>query len=153
MRHGVVLPGGLDLETIVAAGVEAEAAGWDGVFYWDGVVPGQRGYDPWVALAAIAARTTRVALGAVLVPLPWRKPWLVARALGSLDQLSNGRAILPVGLGAPSPTVRNEPSFAWVPKVGFEPTRLAAVDFESTASAVPPLRPGCGREDLNLHGE
>jgi alkanesulfonate monooxygenase SsuD/methylene tetrahydromethanopterin reductase-like flavin-dependent oxidoreductase (luciferase family) len=100
MRYGFVMPGGLDLATIVRAGVEAEAAGWDAIFYWDGIVPGARGFDPWVALAAIAGSTKRVLLGAVLVPLPWRKPWLVARALGTLDQLSNGRVVLPVGLGA-----------------------------------------------------
>src|SRR5206468_388026 len=57
----------------------------------------------WVVLAAIAAATERVRLGAVLVPLPWRKPWLVARAAATLDQLSGGRAILPVGLGAIHP--------------------------------------------------
>jgi hypothetical protein len=36
----------------------------------------------------------------MLTPLPWRRPWKVASQAVTLDQLSNGRAILAVGLGA-----------------------------------------------------
>jgi hypothetical protein len=36
----------------------------------------------------------------MLTPLPWRRPWKVASQVVTLDQLSNGRAILAVGLGA-----------------------------------------------------
>jgi luciferase-like monooxygenase len=39
-------------------------------------------------------------LGTLLTPLPWRRPWKVASQAATLDQLSNGRAILAVGLGA-----------------------------------------------------
>ena len=51
-------------------------------------------------LAAIAARTSRVRLGTMLSPLPWRRPWKVASQVATLDQLSDGRAILAVGVGA-----------------------------------------------------
>jgi hypothetical protein len=36
----------------------------------------------------------------MLTPLPWRRPWKVAGQAVTLDQLSGGRAILSVGLGA-----------------------------------------------------
>ena len=36
----------------------------------------------------------------MLTPLPWRRPWKVASQVVTLDQLSGGRAILAVGLGA-----------------------------------------------------
>ena len=36
----------------------------------------------------------------MLTPLPWRRPWKVASQVLTLDQLSGGRAILAVGLGA-----------------------------------------------------
>ncbi|HEY7968613.1 MAG TPA: LLM class flavin-dependent oxidoreductase, partial [Candidatus Limnocylindrales bacterium] len=57
-------------------------------------------YDPWVVLAAMAMRTERVSLGAILTPPPRRRPWKLARETMSVDRLSGGRLVLPVGLGA-----------------------------------------------------
>lgn len=83
---------------------EAEAAGWDGFFMWDHLVrrtdPRLPLVDPWVALAAIAARTERIRLGPMVTPLARRRPWKVARETASLDHLSGGRLILGVGLGS-----------------------------------------------------
>jgi len=95
MRFGVVLPGGTADQQLDLA-VLAEEAGWDGVFVWEAAY----GVDAWVLLAAIAMRTTRVRLGTMLTPLPWRRPWKVASQAATLDQLSGGRAILAVGVGA-----------------------------------------------------
>jgi alkanesulfonate monooxygenase SsuD/methylene tetrahydromethanopterin reductase-like flavin-dependent oxidoreductase (luciferase family) len=95
MRYGAVLPGGTATEQLDQALV-AEQAGWDGVFTWEAAY----GVDPWSVLAAIAARTSRVRLGTALTPLPWRRPWKVASQVATLDQLSAGRAILAVGVGA-----------------------------------------------------
>ena len=79
----------------------AEAHGWDGVFTWDGVAIGStETYDPWVVMAAMAMRTERVTLGAIVTPPARRRPWKLAREAMSLDVLSNGRLVLPVGLGA-----------------------------------------------------
>ena len=101
MQYGFIIPSG-DLQTIVELAHEAEAVGWDGVFYWDGIYIESVGpmYDPWIVLAAIAMRTRSVRIGAVLTPLSRRRPWKLARETVTLDHLSNGRLILPVGLGA-----------------------------------------------------
>jgi alkanesulfonate monooxygenase SsuD/methylene tetrahydromethanopterin reductase-like flavin-dependent oxidoreductase (luciferase family) len=95
MKQGFVLPGGSAPEQLELA-VLAERAGWDAVFVWEG------GYavDPWALLAAIAVRTERIRLGTMLTPLPWRRPWKLAGQVVTVDQLSGGRAILAVGLGA-----------------------------------------------------
>jgi len=98
MHYGFVLPGGTATEQLEQA-VLAEAAGWDGVFVWEAAY----GVDAWTLLAAIAQRTTRLRLGTMLTPLPWRRPWKLAGQAVTLDQLSHGRAILTVGLGAVSP--------------------------------------------------
>ena len=95
MRYGIVLPGGTATEQLDQA-VLAEQAGWDGVFVWEAAY----GVDAWSLLAAIAVRTARVRLGTMLTPLPWRRPWKVASQVATLDQLSGGRAILAVGVGA-----------------------------------------------------
>ena len=95
MRYGIVLPGGTAPEQLDQA-VLAKQSGWDGVFVWEAAY----GVDAWSLLAAIAAKTARVRLGTMLTPLPWRRPWKVASQVATLDQLSNGRAILAVGVGA-----------------------------------------------------
>jgi hypothetical protein len=95
MNYGIVLPGGTANEQLELA-LLAEAAGWDGVFVWEAAY----GVDAWSLLAAMAVRTSRVRLGTMLTPLPWRRPWKVASQVATVDQLSGGRTILAVGLGA-----------------------------------------------------
>jgi alkanesulfonate monooxygenase SsuD/methylene tetrahydromethanopterin reductase-like flavin-dependent oxidoreductase (luciferase family) len=57
--------------------------------------------DPTLALALIAAATSRLRIGPMVLPLARRRPWKVARELTTLDHLSRGRLTLGVGLGAP----------------------------------------------------
>ena len=80
----------------------AEAAGWEGFFLWDHVARPEGVFpmlDPWIALAAVAGRTSRMRIGPLVTPLSRRRPWNVARQVVTLDQLSGGRVILGVGLG------------------------------------------------------
>ena len=100
MKAGFVVTTG-DPRAAADLAAEAEAAGWDGVFSWDGVAIGDTDiYDPWVVMAAMAMRTERVRLGAIVSPPSRRRPWKLARETMTLDRLSNGRLVLPVGLGA-----------------------------------------------------
>ena len=95
MRYGWVLPYG-DARTAAELAAVAEEHGWDGFFVWEGVWA----IDPWVSLAAVAMRTERIRMGTMLTPLPRRLPWELAGQVATLDNLSGGRVILPVGLGA-----------------------------------------------------
>ena len=110
MQFGVTLPSAgyaADPETFVQFAVDAEEAGWDGVFVWDtpyAAAPDEPPYylaDAWVLLSAMAERTERVRLGTMLTPLAWHRPWLIARQAATLDRLSGGRFTLATGLGAP----------------------------------------------------
>lgn len=106
MKYGVDLPPFeeyADPRFMAEMAYEAEQAGWDGVFTWDHVWLGMSEpfVEPWVALSAIASRTERVRLGAMVTPLARRRPWQVARTTVSLDHLSNGRLIFGAGLGSP----------------------------------------------------
>jgi len=100
MKSGIILTSPSPREAARLAAL-AESVGWDGVFTWDGVALGEtETYDPWVTMAAMAMTTERVRLGAVIVPPARRRPWKLAREAMSIDVLSNGRLVLPVGLGA-----------------------------------------------------
>jgi alkanesulfonate monooxygenase SsuD/methylene tetrahydromethanopterin reductase-like flavin-dependent oxidoreductase (luciferase family) len=100
VQYGVIVTGG---EPIAQADLAAtaEAAGWDAVFTYDAIAIGEgEMYDPWVLLAAMAMRTERIRLGAMVFAPTRRRPWYLARQAATLDRLSGGRLILPVGLGA-----------------------------------------------------
>lgn len=100
MQYGFIIPMG-DPQTIVQLTKEAEEAGWDGVFYYDAIcIQNGQMFDPWVIMTAMALNTRRVRLGAIVSPLSRRRPWKVARETMTLDHISNGRLVLPVGLGA-----------------------------------------------------
>ena len=107
MKYGIYLPnfgslGNAKLLSDIAG--EAEKAGWDGCFIWDHLVRSIVApvVDPWVALAAIAVRTERIKIGALVTPLARRRPWKLARETVSLDHISNGRLIFGIGLGGSS---------------------------------------------------
>lgn len=95
MRFGFVFTGS-DPRQAVEWAQAAENAGWDAFFTWDAVW----GTDPWGTLGACAVRTERVRLGTLITPASRRRPWKLAAEVATLDRLSNGRAILTVGLGA-----------------------------------------------------
>ena len=95
MKYGFVLPSG-DARTAADTARIAEQAGWDGFFVWEPVW----GIDAWVALTAAAMVTDRIRLGTMLTPLSRMRPWKLASETATLDNLSGGRVILAVGLGA-----------------------------------------------------
>ena len=95
MKYGFVLPRG-DARTAANLAHAAEAAGWDGFFVWEPVW----GIDAWVCLTAAAMITERICLGTMLTPLSRLRPWKLASETATLDNLSGGRVILAVGLGA-----------------------------------------------------
>jgi alkanesulfonate monooxygenase SsuD/methylene tetrahydromethanopterin reductase-like flavin-dependent oxidoreductase (luciferase family) len=110
VRAGLFLPnfgpGFGDAAALAELALDAESAGWDGFFLWDHVareleVPL---VDPWVALAAVAVATERIRIGALVTPLPRRRPWQVARQTASLDHLSGGRLVFGAGIGSGRPS-------------------------------------------------
>jgi alkanesulfonate monooxygenase SsuD/methylene tetrahydromethanopterin reductase-like flavin-dependent oxidoreductase (luciferase family) len=92
-------------DALVDLGVRAEAAGWDGVFFWDHAhgspaMPAPVA-DPWVLLGALAVRTDRIRLGTNVTAAARRRPQKLARETVTVDHLSGGRLIFGVGLGEP----------------------------------------------------
>lgn len=87
--------------------VQAEAAGFSAIALSEHPAPsvkwrrggGHNTLDPVAALSFMAAVTTDIRLMTNLYVLPFRNPYLAAKALGSLDILSGGRLIAGVGAG------------------------------------------------------
>ena len=92
-----------DIHEIYAYAQRAEALGFESLWAWDhvllGVEPSFPILDSITALAAVAARTTRIKLGTGVLVLPLRNPVTAAKALGSLDLISSGRLVLGVAAG------------------------------------------------------
>lgn len=85
---------------------EVEAAGFDGVAVTDHPFPttdwlptGHHALDPFVALTAMAAGTTRVRLITDVLVAGYRNPYLLAKSIASLDVISGGRLCVGIGAG------------------------------------------------------
>jgi len=92
---------------IAALAGEIEQAGFDACFVTEHPAPslswlesgGHHTLDPFVALSYAGAGTTRLRLHTNLLVLSYRNPLLTAKAVASLDVLSQGRVICGVGVG------------------------------------------------------
>jgi alkanesulfonate monooxygenase SsuD/methylene tetrahydromethanopterin reductase-like flavin-dependent oxidoreductase (luciferase family) len=104
VRHGLLcanIGSYSDPQFVAGLAEEAENAGWDGLFIWDHLafVWGMPTADPWVTLTACALRTSRIALGPGITPVPRRRVQDLALTLATLDRLSGGRVVFGAGLG------------------------------------------------------
>ena len=109
-----VMEGRPQAAPLIALAERAEALGYDSVWAGDSLLARPR-HEPLTLLACVAGRTQRVKLGtAVLLPI-LRNPVLPAHQVATLDQVSEGRVILGVGIASDVPNVRAEFRSAGVP--------------------------------------
>jgi probable F420-dependent oxidoreductase len=91
-----------------------EAAGFDAGYATEHPFPpdawlkagGHHALDPFVTLAVAASATARLRLHTNVLVLPYRNPFLTAKAVASLDAVSGGRVILGVAAGYLEPEFR-----------------------------------------------
>jgi hypothetical protein len=95
MRFGFVVPFA-DSREFAGLAVLGEQHGWDAIFTWEDIY----GIDAWVTLGAAAMVTERIRLGTLLTPASRHRPWDLASDVSTVDRLSRGRVVMPVGLGA-----------------------------------------------------
>jgi len=84
------------------AALAAEAAGWDSVWTWDHLLAifgawQQPILEGWLALAGLGPITRRVRLGLMVGANTFRSPGHTAKLAATLDQLSDGRAVMGIG--------------------------------------------------------
>lgn len=104
--HWPDLPRQRLLRRLVEVAVAAERAGFDSIWLPEHTIqqppgggPTAPALDPYVTLGALAAVTDRVQLGALVTPVTFRAPALLAKTVATLDVLSGGRAVLGIGAG------------------------------------------------------
>lgn len=100
-------PAFLSGDAIGAIGAAAEAGGFHAAYVTDHPAPGEGwrragghdALDPFVALSFVASATNELRLMTYLTILPYRNPFVLAKAAATLDRLSGGRLILGLGAG------------------------------------------------------
>lgn len=85
----------------VEVSILAERCGFDSVWMSDAFVDVTQpaGLNPWVVLAAIAAKTDRIMLGTGVTDTQRSHPSRTAQLVATLDVISHGRARLGIGAG------------------------------------------------------
>jgi F420-dependent oxidoreductase-like protein len=92
--------------TVIAQAQEADSAGFDSVFVMDHFyqlpglgTPDQPMLEAYTALGGLATATEHVQLGTLVTGNTYRNPTLLAKAITTLDVMSQGRAVLGLGAG------------------------------------------------------
>lgn len=92
---------------LLAIARRAEELGFDSLWITDHLLfrlPGREDdpvgmWEGWSLLAALAAATSRIALGPFVSCAPFRNPALTAKMAATVDEISGGRLILALGAG------------------------------------------------------
>lgn len=108
MKFGLMLPLAesetAGVATLREMALAAEEGGLDSVWGADHLIfregdVNEGIHECWTVLTAVAAITSRVEIGPLVLALPFRNPALTAKMAAELDEVSGGRVILGLGCG------------------------------------------------------
>ncbi len=94
-------PDSISMDAVRMVAARAEALGFRDLWVTENTLDHVTSFDPVVILTYVAALTSRIGLGASVLVLPVHDPRMVAHQWATLDYVSNGRALLGVGIGRP----------------------------------------------------
>jgi alkanesulfonate monooxygenase SsuD/methylene tetrahydromethanopterin reductase-like flavin-dependent oxidoreductase (luciferase family) len=95
-----------DAGRVLAFARRAEELGFDGVFAFDhlfppGASPDRPSLEAYATLTAVAAATSRIAVGTLVTRATLRRAGMLAKLAAAVDDVSGGRMILGIGTGDP----------------------------------------------------
>ena len=127
LRLGIGLPqlfpnDAIDTALIRRFAQRAEELGYEDLWLSESILGARGVLEPVTLLAYAAACTSRIRLGVSVIILNQRNPVVLAKALATLDQLSDGRLTVGLGLGGGT---------AAYPAFGLSPERPVARFTES----------------------
>ena len=101
---GIAMPqffqeGPTDMEMVRQFVARAEELDFESLWTQEDITGDDPSLEPLTQLSYVAALTQRVRLGVSVMVAPLRNPVQLAKALGSLDQMSHGRLTVGVGIG------------------------------------------------------
>jgi 5,10-methylenetetrahydromethanopterin reductase len=80
----------------VERAVRAEVLGFEAIFFADSHM---NNVDPYQALAMCAVKTTKIRFGTAVTNMVYRDPTITANSFATLNEISEGRAIIGLGTG------------------------------------------------------
>ena len=92
-------PDPIDMASVRMVAQRAEALGFQDLWVTENTLDHVNCFDPVVVLSYAAAMTRTIRLGASVIVLAIHSPLMVAHQWATLDYISDGRAILGIGLG------------------------------------------------------
>ncbi|HRA47708.1 MAG TPA: TIGR03621 family F420-dependent LLM class oxidoreductase [Thermomicrobiales bacterium] len=100
-RFGIINESFASPQVLRSNALQAEALGFDTFLIRDHLLPHYFGpqYAPLVSLAWLAAQTTTIHLGTLVLDNDFRHPTMLAKEIASLQALSDGRVELGIGAG------------------------------------------------------
>jgi alkanesulfonate monooxygenase SsuD/methylene tetrahydromethanopterin reductase-like flavin-dependent oxidoreductase (luciferase family) len=88
---------------ILEVAKECENLGYDSVWAYDHLTPywlhSRQCLESWSLISAVAARTSKIKVGTLVANVNFRNPALLAKITSTIDNLSDGRLIVGLGIG------------------------------------------------------
>jgi alkanesulfonate monooxygenase SsuD/methylene tetrahydromethanopterin reductase-like flavin-dependent oxidoreductase (luciferase family) len=101
LRFGIMVLQNLPYPELVEHYQYIETLGFDNAWvadhFVDPYVPDKPWFDAWTILAALAARTSKIQLGAMVTNIIYRNPAVFAKQVLTIDHISNGRVNVAIG--------------------------------------------------------
>jgi alkanesulfonate monooxygenase SsuD/methylene tetrahydromethanopterin reductase-like flavin-dependent oxidoreductase (luciferase family) len=127
----LVDPFGARWRDVLTLARAAEDSGYDGLWTWDHLAGSVHGADrvleAWTVLSAVAASTTTLAIGPMVLNVANRDPGTLAVMAATLQEVSTGRLILGLGAGGGTDTPYASEQRALGRDVAPDPVRRQAV--------------------------